>query len=350
MTDETKDERQDGPVDNAADAPQEASSHEAPPQEALSLDDLEPRFPGMQRHALARVLGTLDHELNKHPGSFEYAWSELYANRAHVRFALGIPVDLVMEDFLLAARCLSGDPGLHLSRHSEEQLLTRRIRPVEYGILSGNIKLAKRLAINYGVPVAMAQAGMGKPELTREMRILSPGLVGMRLTESHHLLGLAAALYGGAIASAARGYEDEVKLILTLLAHADFGGELSPGEREVMVRYTGLCQALAEVVFPRKRPIGAMLADQIQRYTNRLKNALGLEFLQPTTPQRYIDTGALAVMALAVMTDHPFGEFPPDPAITPLATGYAELLAYMQSHPVVYGEAHDEDEGAPGEG
>jgi len=307
--------------------------------ETLSLDDLEPRFRGMSREALGRVLGVLDHELAKHPGSFEYHFGEMYANRAHMRFALGMPAELIMEDFLLAARCLSGDPGVHLSRHTEEQLLTRRIRPVEYGILSGNVKLMHRLAINYGVPVALAQAGMAKPELAREMRILSPGLVGLPLTEPHHLLGLGAALYGGAIAAAARGYEDEVRLMLSLFAHAEFRGELSPGEKEVMVRYAGLCQALSEVVTPKQRPLGAMVADQIQRYTNRLKNAMGLEFQQPTSPQRYLDTGALAVMALGVMTDQPFGDFPPDPAITPFAAGYADLLDYMRSHPLVQDEA-----------
>lgn len=303
------------------------------PTPMSSLDDLQPRFPGMSREALARVLYDLDEALGRDPGSFEYRYVETYAHRANVRFALGLPANLVMDDFMMAGRCLSGDPGVHLGRHTEEQLLTRRVRPVEYGVLSGNLSLAERLAINYAVPAAQGRAGLGAPALTRELRILSPALVNEPILEPAHLMGLAASIYSAALAAAVQGYEEEVRFLLRWLAQAESPTALSDAERAVMVRYAGLSQALGEVVLPAGQPLEAMLADQIQRSTSRLKVVLGLEFQQPTHPHPYVDTSVLAIMALAIYTGRTLEGFPPDPDITPYARGYADLIEFMLHRP-----------------
>lgn len=288
-----------------------------------------PRIPGLSMQAAVKVLEELDGKVSRYVGELDLRYAQDYIDRAHMRYAVGWDAAGVLDDFWMASRCLASDFKLFLSRHPAEQLLTRRISPVEAGVLSGQIDLAKRLAAGYGLPVLTAQAGLGGESLKKEMNILSPGLLGQPISHPQHLLGLAAAVYAGALASAVRGYADEVLLTVKSLADVAFRGELSEGHKGVMARYSGLCEIILELTRPAGRNLPAMLSDQIERYTSRLKNNLGTVYLKPQMPVRYLDTSALSLMALASLTERDLKPFPPNPEMTPNAIPYMDFVVAM---------------------
>ena len=297
--------------------------------DASSLPDRPVRVPGVDRDALVAVLEEVDEELSRFPGSLAYQYSAAYAGRAHVRFALGFEPNDVLDDFWMAARSLAADPELHMSRLAPEQFLTRRITPVELGLLGGDLDLARRMARTFGFSVASARASMGGAEFLKEAKIISPALVGHLIVEPQHLAGFAAAIYASSLSSAIRGYADEVKLNLKLLSEVSFRGELPEALRNAMVRYTGLCEVLLEFVQPTGRNIAGIIADQIQRSTMLLAQRLGKGFAAPTAPQKYVDTGALSLIALGALLDHDLSDLPPHPEVTPYAVGYAEFIEVM---------------------
>jgi hypothetical protein len=300
----------------------------APPEER-PVPEGPPRVPRLDVEAAGSLHEALDKEVERYVGEFDHRHAGAYASRAHLRYALGFAPVAVLDDFWMAARCLAGEAALFLARHPPEQLLTRRILPVEYGVLGGQIEIARRLAASYALPALAIHAGVGGAPLRQEGELLSPGLVGRALTQPQHLLGLAAAVYAGALGSAVRGYADEVEMTLRLLAQADYRGPLDEGQKQTMVRYTGLCEVLQELVRPAGRNLPGILADQIERYTAKLAAGAGEEFYSPRKPLRYMDTSSLALMALLSMVGHPLEGFPPHPEVTPAAVPYLDFVAAM---------------------
>jgi hypothetical protein len=288
-----------------------------------------PRVPGLDVEVAMGLHGELDREVERYVGEFDHRHAGAYASRGHMRYALGFSPEDVLDDFWMAARCLAGDAALFLARHPPEQLLTRRILPVEYGVLGGHLEIARRLAASYALPTLAIHAGVGGAELKAEGRIISPGLLGKAVEHPQHLLGLAAAVYAGALGSAVRGYGDEVQMTLRLLAQVQFRGELSEAHKQLMVRYTGLCEVLLELVQPEGRDLPAILADQIERYTARLAQGAGESFYKPSKPLRYVDTSSLALMGLMAMLDHSLSSFPPHPEVTPSAVPYLDFVQAM---------------------
>ena len=300
-----------------------------------------PRVAGLDVEQAERLIAELDGEVDRYVGAYDHRHAPAYVSRAHLRFAAGYAAPAVLDDFWMASRCLAGEPALHLSRHAPEQLLTRRITPVEVGILGGQLDLARRLAAGYGLPTLAIRAGLASEELLEEGRLLSPGLLGEPIKHPQHLLGLAAAAYAGALGSAIRGFEDEVALAIHLVGEVRFMGTLNAGEREVMVRYAGLCEVLLELVRSGERDLGGMLADQIERYTSRLAASLGEGYTSPKQPVRYIDTSSLTLLGLASMLDRDMLGFPPNPEVTPSAAAYKDFVEAMsQQHraPLEVGE------------
>ncbi len=299
------------------------------PQETPREPQGPPRVPKLDLPAALKLLEQLDKDTQHYIDEVDHRHAMAFANRAHLRYALGFSPTAVLDDFWMSARCLTGDAALHLARHTDEQLLTRRILPVELGLLSGHVELSKRLAASYALPTLAISAGVGGPRLRQEGRVLSPGLLGEPIGHVQHLLGLAAAVYAGCLGSAVRGYADEVQLTLRLLAEAKFRGKLDDGARQIMVRYTGLCEVLQELVQPSGRNLPAILADQIERYTTRLARTAGDAFFAPTKPLRYMDTSVLALMALMRLVDRPMESFPPHPEVTPAAVPYMDFVTVM---------------------
>lgn len=288
-----------------------------------------PRIPGLDVDAAMALHQELDSEVERYVGEFDHRHAAAYASRAHMRYALGFSPEDVLDDFWMAARCLAGEASLFLARHPPEQLLTRRILPVEYGVLGGHLEIARRLAASYALPTLAIHAGVGGSELRSEGRVISPGLLGEPVAHPQHLLGLAAAVYAGALGSAVRGYGDEVQMTLRLLAQVQFKGELSEAHKQLMVRYTGLCEVLLELVQPAGRNLPAILADQIERYTARLAQSSQEAFYKPNKPLRYVDTSSLALMGLMSLLDHSLSSFPPHPEVTPSAVPYLDFVRAM---------------------
>ncbi len=288
-----------------------------------------PRVADLDMEAAEGLLAELDLEVEKYVGELDYRYAAAYASRGHMRFAAGGSAESVLDDFWMASRCLAANPGMHLIRHAPEQLLTRRIMPVELGLLGGQIDLAKRLAAVYGLPLVIGRAGLADAQLEAELRTLSPGLLGEPLRHPQHLLGLAAAVYAGCLGSAVRGFEDEVRMGLGLLSGAIFDGELTAAQHGTMARYGGLCTALLELTQPGERHLEAILADQIERYAAQTRAAHGQGYARPTAPRRYMDTSSMAILALARLAGYPLGAFPPDPSATPNAARYQDFLDAM---------------------
>ena len=286
---------------------------------------LTPRIEGLDLVTTGRLLAHLDLELARDTGELGYPFAFMYAHRAQMRFAAGFPATSVLDDFWQAARVLVVNAGTHLNRFPPEQLLTRRILPVEFGLLGGQVSVAQRVANGYGLPLITARANLGGHALATEMRVISPGLLGERITHPQHLIGVAAGVYAATLASAIRGYDDEITIALNVLAAADFDGELAPGYKAAMLRYAGLCEALLELVQPGQRNFAAIIADQIDRYTSQLAHRLGDQYLHPTSPQRYIDTSSVAVFALALLSNYPVEAIP----LTPATAFYRDLLDAM---------------------
>ena len=287
---------------------------------------LTPRIDGLNMDAASRLIAYIDLELTKDKGDLDYPLGFLYTHRAQMRFAMGFPAVDVLDDFWLGSRILVVNPATHLKRFPHEQLLTRRILPVEFGILGGHVGIIRRLANSFGFPLITAKAGLGGQDLATEARVISPGLLGEKNTHPQHLIGVAAGVYAAVIASAARGYDDEVKIALNLLANADFDDELEPGYKAVMLRYAGLCEAVLELVQPGHRDFGAIIADQLHRYHQQLSFKLGDQLQNPTSPQRFIDTSSVAVFGLAVLSGYDIGKI----TLSPETAFYYDLLHAMQ--------------------
>lgn len=290
----------------------------------MGQEALTPRLPGLDGAALSRLLEELEEEVIRYVDTLDLRHAGAFAMRAHVRFAAGAPPDEVLDDLWMASRCLISDPAMHLARTPPERLLTRRISPIEVALLGGQPELAARLAGALGLPLAAGLAGVADEALMEELGILSPGLVGKPLTRPEHLMGLAAAVWAGALSAAARGFEDEALMALSLLARARYDGPLEPQHRAVMMRYGGLCEGLLEILRPDERDLEGIIADQLERFTAQLLAAPA-----QAGPRRFMDTGALSLVALALLAGRTLGPMPPRPDITPLAMAYTELLEAM---------------------
>ena len=292
--------------------------------------EIKPRVEGLDLPTVERMLEELGQKVEYKDEKLEIAFAGAFVARAHLRFAAGWDPGDVVTDLWYASRCYGIDPGQHLARHAYEQLLTRRIVPVECGILGGQVDLCKRLAAAYGLPLVTALGGLATPELASELSTLSPALRGQPITHPQQLLGLAAAVYAAALASAARGYADEVKIAIQTLNKAAFRGTLDPVQKQIFERYVGLCEGLAELVAPGGRDLSKLLGDVVATYTNYVRGQLGDAWLTPTGPTRYVDTGVLAVLGMALLTGYELGPFPAQGEDRPEVLAYADFVDAMR--------------------
>lgn len=293
-------------------------------------EQIQPRVEGLDLETVERMLEELGQKVEYKDEKLQPSYAGAFVARAHLRFAAGWDPAEVVNDFWFASRCYGIDPGQHLARFAYEQLLTRRIVPVECGILGGQVDLCKRLAAAYGLPLVTALGGLATPELAAELKTLSPALRGQPIMHPQHLLGLAAAVYAAALGSAARGYADEVKVALQTLNKAAFRGELDDTQKAVFRRYVGLCEALAELVAPSGRDLGKLLGDVIATYTGYMRGQLGEAWLTPKGPTRYVDTGVLAVLGMSLLTGYELGAFPAEGETRPEVLAYADFVDAMR--------------------
>lgn len=301
------------------------------------------RLPGLSPRAIAALLDELDVEVAGHQGPLEPRLAGMWAARAHARFAAGKAPEETLDDCWMAARCLIVDPVWHLRAHPPERLLTRRMMPVELALIGGEPNLARRVAAALGLPVMAGVAKIADAQQREELGFISPGLMGRPLTRPADLVGLAAGVYAGALAAMARGFEDEARMALRLLGQARYDGELGPGHRAAMARYGGLCEALAELISPGERDLAGIVADQVERYSSNLSAALDPNH-NAAAPRRAMDTGSLAIVALAGLMGRPLDgqAFPPNPEVTPLATHYRAFVVQMAQGATR--SSHDDDD------
>jgi hypothetical protein len=292
--------------------------------------EMQPRIAGLDVEVAERMLEELGKKVEYKDEKLEPSYAGAFVARAHLRFAAGWDPGEIVTDLWYAGRCYGIDPGQHLSRFAYEQLLTRRIVPVECGILGGQLDLCKRLAAAYGLPLVTGLGGLATPELAAELKTLSPALCGQPIMHPQQLLGLAAGVYAAALASAARGYADEVKIAIQTLNKAAFRGELDDTQKAIFRRYAGLCEGLAELVAPGGRDLGKLLGDVVAVYTGYMRGQLGDAWVSPKGPTRYVDTGVLAVLGMAILTQYPLGAFPAEGETRPEVLAYADFVDAMR--------------------
>ena len=288
------------------------------------------RVQGLDVEAAACLLEDLGRKVEYADEKLEPAYAGAFVARAHLRFAAGWALDDVVSDLWYAGRCYGIDPALHLARHQYEQLLTRRIVPVECGILGGQVDLCKRIAAAYGLPLVTALGGMARVELAAELKTISPALTGKPISHPQHLLGLVAGVYAAALGSAARGYADEVVVALGVIDKVTFRGELSETQKMVLQRYTGLCEAMAVLVGKSRGKLPEILGNAIAVYEKYMSSQLSEAWRCPTAPVRYMDTGVLAVLGLVLLSDFDMGTFPAAGETRQTVLAYSDVFDAMR--------------------
>ncbi|GMV40903.1 MAG: hypothetical protein AMXMBFR64_26190 [Myxococcales bacterium] len=287
-------------------------------------------FEDIDGAALRAQVAACDAALGKYVDEIDYRNLSWYVSRACLRYALGGDPAAVTDDLWLAARCLQGRESMHLDRIPVERFLTRRILPIELGLLSGQPAITRDLAEGAGFSVPTVIANESE-ELFREAGRLTSWFRRGSCATHQDLAGLGAVVFGGALAAISRGFDDEAALGLNLFADArEPFRHVEPPEKvaAVLRRYDGLLLSLACLLRNEPDRLAHVLAGVVEGYCADLRHKLGAELLTPTEPHHYLDLSSLAILAIAalrrmevpVSSDGPVG-------------GYAAIYRFFMTSP-----------------
>lgn len=268
--------------------------------------------------------------LIKYVDEADYRNLQWYVSRASLRYALGEHPAGISDDLWLAARCLHGKEAMHLDRVPIEKFLTRRILPVELGLVSGQPALTRDLAEGAGFPLARALANDSE-ELHRESARLTSFFRRGSCATHQDLAGLGAVVFGGALSAIARGFDDEAALGLNVFAdarepfqHVDAPAPVQPTLR----RYDALLLSLALLLREERDRLAQVLQGVAEAHCADLQRKHGDDLLRPTEPHPYLDLSTLAILAVAALRgmDVPL-------ATTGPAAGYAAVFEFFVTCP-----------------
>ncbi|MGI5829205.1 MAG: hypothetical protein ACOX8U_03445 [Bradymonadia bacterium] len=243
---------------------------------------------------------------HKHVEETDYRNLEWYMQRANLRYAAGDDIYEVLDDFFMAARCLHDRHAMHLDLKPPEMFMTRRIIPVELGIISGMPMLTLEFSATYGLPLMMVLSKTAPDEIMSEACLFSTffrsGLVG----DFYELAGLSAVIYAGVIAAIGRGFDDEAVLALNTYAKARDSLRGSPPAAALakIKRYDALNAALACMCNGDFEVMSEILAPVAEDFLEDSRKRAGdTEFFAPTkspTP-KYFDSSILTILALVTL-------------------------------------------------
>lgn len=241
----------------------------------------------------------------KHCDEADYRNLDWYQWRMQLRFAAGDDVYEVIDDAFLAARCLHERHAMHLELKPPEMFMTRRITPVELGIISGMPMLTLEFSATYGLPLMMVLGNTAPEDVMSEANLMTSYFRRGFCADFAELTGLSAVIYAGVIAAIGRGFDDEATLGLNTYAKArdSLRGRPPASLLPKIKRYDALNSALACLCAGKFELIGEILAPEAEAFLElqRAKNPSAFLSPQKMPPPKYFDTAILTIIALAVL-------------------------------------------------
>ncbi|MBQ1926161.1 MAG: hypothetical protein II180_08595 [Proteobacteria bacterium] len=267
----------------------------------------EARIKGIDCDAVDALLGECSEYFLKHCDEVDYRNLDWYLGRMQLRFAAGDDIFEVVDDAFLAARCLHDKSSMHLELKPPEMFMTRRIVPVELGILSGMPMLTLEFAATYGLPLMMVIGHTAPEDIMNEANLMTSFFRRDFCVDYYELTGLSAVIYAGVIAAIGRGFDDEAAIGLNIYARArdSVRGEPPKALLPKLKRYDALNTALACLCSGNFDAIGEVLAPAADAFLEDQMKRNGESFLKPgkMPPPKYFDTSILTVIALAALRE-----------------------------------------------
>ena len=263
------------------------------------------RVAGVDLAAIDARLKECAEFFTKHCDEADYRNLDWYQWRMQLRFAAGDDVYEVVDDAFMAARCLHERHAMHLELKPPEMFMTRRIMPVELGIISGMPMLTLEFSATYGLPLMMVLGGTAPEALMSEANLMTSYFRRGFCADFAELTGLSAVIYAGVIAAIGRGFDDEATLGINTYAKArDSLRGMPPASLLPKIkRYDALITALACLCAGNIEMIGDVLAPEAEAFEADQRRRGGEAYLSPSKMPvpKYFDTAILTILALIVL-------------------------------------------------
>ena len=263
------------------------------------------RVAGVDLAAIDARLKECAEFFTKHCDEADYRNLDWYQWRMQLRFAAGDDVYEVVDDAFMAARCLHDRHAMHLELKPPEMFMTRRIMPVELGIISGMPMLTLEFSATYGLPLMMVLGGTAPEDLMSEANLMTSYFRRGFCADFAELTGLSAVIYAGVIAAIGRGFDDEATLGINTYAKArDSLRGMPPASLLPKIkRYDALITALACLCAGNIEMIGDVLAPEAEAFEADQRRRGGEAYLSPSKMPvpKYFDTAILTILALIVL-------------------------------------------------
>ena len=263
------------------------------------------RVAGVDLAAIDARLKECAEFFTKHCDEADYRNLDWYQWRMQLRFAAGDDVYEVVDDAFMAARCLHEGHAMHLELKPPEMFMTRRIMPVELGIISGMPMLTLEFSATYGLPLMMVLGGTAPEDLMSEANLMTSYFRRGFCADFAELTGLSAVIYAGVIAAIGRGFDDEATLGINTYAKArDSLRGMPPASLLPKIkRYDALITALACLCAGNIEMIGDVLAPEAEAFEADQRRRGGEAYLSPSKMPvpKYFDTAILTILALIVL-------------------------------------------------
>jgi hypothetical protein len=183
-----------------------------------------------------------------------------WLDRAGLLVLTGAPLEEALEACHRAALCLRENVALHLYRVPVQKFRTRRLEPLELGLLSRDVTLMRDLAADFGLSLHQVLAGMAEAEVMAEVGTLTgyfrPRAEGQpEPLKPADLAGLGALAYAAALSEVMQGFEDEAGMSLDVFLGALHAAGVAPDPaastgHPALDRYVTLAFALRAWVSP----------------------------------------------------------------------------------------------------
>ena len=296
MSEETVNPTNETTVSN--DAAQEAQEYIPQPRGAARIE-------GIDIAAVDERLAECSDYFTKHVDETDYRNLDWYLWRMSLRYAAGDDIIEVVDDAFMAARCLHERHAMHLELKPPEMFMTRRIVPVELGILSGMPMLTLEFSATYGLPLMMVLGKTAPEEIMSEAHLMTSFFRREFCADFVELTGLSAVIYAGVIAAIGRGFDDEATVGLNAYAKARDSLRGMPPKALLpkLKRYDALNTALACLCAGNFDMIGEVLAPEADAFLEEQAKKLGKSWLSPDKMPvpKYFDMSILTILALAAL-------------------------------------------------
>lgn len=263
------------------------------------------RIAGIDIPAVDARLEECTEFFSKHCDETDYRNLDWYLQRSQLRFAAGDDIFEVIDDMFMAARCLHERHAMHLELKPPEMFMTRRITPVELGIISGMPMLTLEFSATFGLPLMMVICKTAPEDIMSEAHLMTSYFRRDFCADFYEFAGLSAVVYAGVIAAIGRGFDDEATVALSTYAKAreSLRGNPPPSLLPKIRRYDSLNTALACLCHGDFDLIGGILAPVAEGFQEEQMKRAAEQWHAPSKypVPKYYDTAILTILALAAL-------------------------------------------------